>query len=321
MAALRDAFALFVFVILQILLLPLQVITCSILVAFMTIRSRQLGTSGTALYVFNDRWVLHIFKLRQDAAADAIAHTLPTNLPTATKFLIFPFYVYYSISGKYIHPQLAAPGEERARHLVENRTIYIDALLSSADVGQLVVLGAGFDTRCYTSQLRKRFELDQPRTQQLKRDALRAARVDTSGVRFISVDFATRDWTKSLIDAGFDRDVPAVFLWEGVTLYLTENDVRATLAAIKRVSAPGSVIIADFYSSRFKAGLTPMMRYAYQILKVTNEQLAFTLDFENDGRKKLSQFLESEGLRLGEAHMMGSKTEIGAWMSVAEVHI
>ena len=97
------------------------------------------------------------------------------------------------------------------------RTTYFDAVVSAhAEMAQLVVLGAGFDTRCYRLERRpaRCFEVDAPTTQAEKREALERAHIDADHVSFVAVDFAVDDWMTLLIDAGFDPALPALFVWE-----------------------------------------------------------------------------------------------------------
>jgi hypothetical protein len=97
------------------------------------------------------------------------------------------------------------------------RTCYFDAVVSAhAEMAQLVVLGAGFDTRCYRLERRpaRCFEVDAPTTQAEKREALARAHIDARHVSFVAVDFAVHDWMALLIDAGFDPAQPTLFLWE-----------------------------------------------------------------------------------------------------------
>ena len=49
---------------------------------------------------------------------------------------------------------------------------------------------------------------------------------------FVSVDFAREEWFKKLCDAGFDNSLPSLFLWEGVTYYLTESQVEETFLSM-----------------------------------------------------------------------------------------
>lgn len=85
------------------------------------------------------------------------------------------------------------------------------------------------------------FELDQAKTQQLKRDLLQKAGIDTAHVTYIEVDFSTKQWYEKLEASGYDPTKKTLFLWEGVTLYLAEEDVRNTLREMKAHAAAGSV--------------------------------------------------------------------------------
>lgn len=106
---------------------------------------------------------------------------------------------------------------------MQARTVYLDAVAGGeasggGSVEQLVILGAGFDTRCYRLDIGKTarcFEVDAPTTQALKRESLSRAGVDCSHVTFVPVDFAHSDWFQCLCDAGFDPRRRTVFIWEG----------------------------------------------------------------------------------------------------------
>ena len=113
--------------------------------------------------------------------------------------------------------------------------------------GQLVILGAGYDTRCLRLALPRsivRFEVDAAGTQQQKRAQISQAGFDDSAIRYVSCDFATQDWLEQLIQAGFDPKVPACFIWEGVCMYLPRDVVISTLTKVKSL-APGSMIGFD----------------------------------------------------------------------------
>jgi methyltransferase (TIGR00027 family) len=132
------------------------------------------------------------------------------------------------------------------------RTAFIDDCLlrriaPSGPCRQVVILGAGLDTRA-ARLLRdgvRTFEVDHPMTQRVKRE--RVARLKgypADKATYVSCDFATEDFLDRLVASGFDPDVPAYFVWEGVTLYLTEEVVRATLSRIASTH-PQSTVIFD----------------------------------------------------------------------------
>lgn len=148
-----------------------------------------------------------------------------------------------------VYDAVAGPGP---RPSAIARTKFIDDVLveSLAGVGQFVILGAGFDCRPYRMPLLENigvFEVDRPDTQRNKTGALkRVLGRLPSHVTFVPVDFERDDLGETLRGAGFGRDVPAAFLWEGVTNYLTAEAVDTTLRALRLLAAPGSVLVFTY---------------------------------------------------------------------------
>ncbi len=136
------------------------------------------------------------------------------------------------------------------------RTAYFDALVAdalAAAIPQLVFLGAGYDSRPYrfADQLGNTivFELDAPPTQRRKQELLdRGGVAIPANVHFVPIDFSTDDLELALTRAGCAKEKRAVFVWEGVTYYLSGEAVDRTLSAVRSVSAPGSSIAFDFAS-------------------------------------------------------------------------
>lgn len=132
---------------------------------------------------------------------------------------------------------------------LELRTRAIDDVVASARAPQLVVLGAGLDARAFRlPALRDAivFEVDHPATQASKR--ARAAGVERAAreVRFVGVDFERDALAERLASAGHDASVATAWIWEGVTPYLTEAAIVATLGVIAARSAPGSVLVMTY---------------------------------------------------------------------------
>jgi len=126
--------------------------------------------------------------------------------------------------------------------------------------GQLVTLGAGYDSRCHRLALPDNvacFEVDAAGTQGRKRALLAevgGAREDT---RFVTCDFSKESWRGKLVAAGFDPALPSCFVWEGVTMYIEEAVVRQTLAEVKSLPA-GSIIGFDVVDADW--ALSPKMQ-------------------------------------------------------------
>ncbi len=133
------------------------------------------------------------------------------------------------------------------------RDRYIDDVLQSAlDSGlqQLVILGAGYDSRAYRFELEgrvKTFEVDHPATQQPKLAKLAEifGKVPDH-VCYVPIDFNVQTLEGGLLPAGYNPSLKTLFIWQGVCMYLTPEAVDATLAFVAVHSAPGSAIVFDY---------------------------------------------------------------------------
>lgn len=144
------------------------------------------------------------------------------------------------------------------------RTRLIDDAVRAFVAGggrQVVVLGAGYD--CRALRLRELdgarvIEVDHPATQHHKRAVLARLAV-TSPVDYLAWDFETHpldDLPGALADAGLDAGAPSLTIWEGVTMYLTDAAIDASLRAIATWSTAGSVLAMTYMTrSRLQRGL------------------------------------------------------------------
>ncbi len=137
------------------------------------------------------------------------------------------------------------------------RTRTIDDVLCEFTRGggrQVVILGAGYDCRAarFAEELRAVhvFEIDHAATQAKKRATLDRAGIDLGAVTYLPWDFEHRPVTElpaALAAAGHDPAVPTLTIWEGVTMYLTEGAIEATVEAVRRYSAPGSPFVITYF--------------------------------------------------------------------------
>lgn len=116
------------------------------------------------------------------------------------------------------------------------RTRYIDEAASTAfqeGIRQLVILGAGFDSRAYRLpgvENVQVYEVDMPRVQRQKIKRLAKLLGELpQNVHFLPIDFAEQDLTIEMQRSSFDPTQPALFIWEAVTQYLNEDAVAKTL--------------------------------------------------------------------------------------------
>ncbi len=138
-----------------------------------------------------------------------------------------------------------------------SRTVAVDDAVRAKANPQLVILGAGLDARAYRLPELAGvdvYEVDHPASQQDKRDRISGQRPVAKSLSHVAVDFGRDPLGPALVAAGHDPTTPTTWIWEGVLLYLTETDVRATLAVVEEFSAPGSRLIVH-YSTPSRLGV------------------------------------------------------------------
>ncbi len=143
------------------------------------------------------------------------------------------------------------------RNFVLARHRFIDEALGAAlaadHVQQVVVLGAGYDSRAwrFSAALRGRpvFEVDHPAT--IQRKTLMLARwgadLPVTNRRVVPVDFEVESLEERLGAAGFSSTEPTFFIWEGVAMYLTRQAVKDTLGTLATLGGTGSELCMDLW--------------------------------------------------------------------------
>jgi methyltransferase (TIGR00027 family) len=143
------------------------------------------------------------------------------------------------------------------------RTRYIDraftARLAGPDeVDQVVVLGAGYDSRAlrfiHLLTGRPVFEVDRPDVQRAKVTAVRRiVGRRAGGVRYVPSDLADPQLPARLSARGFDPTRPTLFLLEGVSYYLDPGALRAAFGVVAAAAA-GSSVVFDFLDAGVLTG-------------------------------------------------------------------
>jgi methyltransferase (TIGR00027 family) len=195
------------------------------------------------------------------------------------------------------------------------RTKLIDDWIGQAARGidQVVLLGAGFDTRAWRLDAlasARIFEVDHPNTAAVKQERLRSAHADLKKATFVKVDFETDDFDQLLRAAGFDATRPAIVVWEGVSQYLTGDAVCGVMRWVGGL-APGSRFIFTYVHEGVLNGSVAFVGADKVIAKVdgSGEPWRFGLLPE-----ELPAFLGERGLSLlsdlgadeYRAHVMGA---------------
>jgi len=134
--------------------------------------------------------------------------------------------------------------------------------LSDGGFSQVVVLGAGLDTRPWRLRLTNDavdandiayFELDFPEMFSFKLAKLKEAGVANTMFRYspLCVDLSLQ-WQEELLrhENGFNSNAKTIFLLEGLTGYLTEAENLKLFEAITSIACPGSRLLATFLTSQ-----------------------------------------------------------------------
>lgn len=145
---------------------------------------------------------------------------------------------------------------------VNARTRHIDDRLDrvvAEGVTQVVVLGAGFDSRAYRfsapyPQVRF-FEVDLPETIAAKARAVKRLLGQLpANVRLAAIDFDKQSLHEVLSAAGYDPQQLSFFIIEGVVMYLSAAGNEATFTFIRDHAPAGSPVVFDYVWRRVVEG-------------------------------------------------------------------
>jgi methyltransferase (TIGR00027 family) len=124
------------------------------------------------------------------------------------------------------------------KDMVKTRTRYFDDMLESQiadDVGQVVILGAGLDTRAVRMKAAgvRYFEIDDPSTIELKRSCYANAGIDAD-MALIPGNYVADGLIDLLGANGFEFDVRTYVIWEGNVMYMPLASDKQTMLQLKR---------------------------------------------------------------------------------------
>ena len=202
------------------------------------------------------------------------------------------------------------------------RTRFIDEALERAianGAAQVVILGAGFDSHAYRFQELlahvRVFEVDRAATQALKKQRVTdALGGPPSNLTYVPIDFQNDDLLEVLRRYGYDPTLRTFFIMEGVSMYVPEASVRATLRFVAS-HPPGSGIVFDFVyramidmianidMAKVPDVAKPYLQRFLDLIK--DEPWVFGLPV--DGER---EYLAELGLELREAFMIGGEDSL-----------
>lgn len=224
------------------------------------------------------------------AAGIAIARAVESEKPAGERICYDPYARQFvsawmvRLMGLFIksgYTELRGPG---VNGFLIARERYIDDVLQNflkEGLQQLVILGAGYDSRAYRFDLPaglKTFEVDHPVTQaeKVKKVELALGRLPAH-VTYIPIDFNLQNLSECLLPAGYNPDLVSLFIWQGVTMYLTADVIDDTLAFIVTNACHGSAVVFDYVyqalldGTQTQSEIKNMQRYRF----MTGEELKF----------------------------------------------
>ncbi len=175
------------------------------------------------------------------------------------------------------------------------RTRWLDDAIAARlahGLDQLVLLGAGFDARAHRLPGVERvrvFEVDHPATQAMKRRVVGAA---PAHVTYVPVDLTRDALPDALARAGLKPEVRTLFLWEGVTNYLDEPTVDATLRFVARA---GQALLFTYVDRAVLDGRADFAGGPESVAYVKGLGEPFTFGFDPG---ELRAYLADRGLEL-----------------------
>jgi methyltransferase (TIGR00027 family) len=155
--------------------------------------------------------------------------------------------------------------ESPAYYYVNARTHHMDDTLKQEaknGVTQVIILGAGYDSRAYRFREAfpgvRFFEVDLPlMSSQKKRQVKDIFGSVPDHVTYIPLNFNTQTLEGALTAAGWQASKKSLFIWEGVTYFISEQGVDSTLTFIAGKALPGSSVVFDYM-------LEPVIRGDYR---------------------------------------------------------
>jgi len=142
-----------------------------------------------------------------------------------------------------------------------SRTRYIDDVLKNSitkkGIETIVNLGSGMDCRAYYIpgiENIKYFEVDHPSVIKRKRTKLKKILGKLPNhVIFVPIDFENQNLDTELKKTGYNVSSKTLFIWEGVTQYISKEANESTLKYIAQ-AVPGSNIVFTYVLKTFVDG-------------------------------------------------------------------
>lgn len=183
------------------------------------------------------------------------------------------------------------------------RTRFIDDIVLQyveEGLAQIVILGAGYDSRAYRIEGIKQkvtvFEVEYPFTQQIKIQKVVEVLGEKPGhVKYVPMDFIKDDLKACLLKSDYDPAKRTLFIMEGLTFYLPAETLDSILAFIAKHSGLQSAVVFDYLPLTVINGTSnrPEGKNSWIEVQRSGEHYRFGLE-----SNELSAFLVQRGFKL-----------------------
>ena len=159
---------------------------------------------------------------------------------------------------------------------------HLSAALTDAETAQLLILGAGYDSRAYrfAADLAGRpvHEVDLAPLSRRKAAIVAAHPEQFAGntINRIEIDFRTESLAERLAERGFALGARTFVVWEGVSMYLSRTAVSDTLDTLVEVCGARSTLAMDFWHRLDGIGaLRQVRRLGARAIALIGEPITF----------------------------------------------
>lgn len=133
------------------------------------------------------------------------------------------------------------------------RTKFIDNIFEKKSFDQVVIFGAGFDSRFirfYNSET-KFFEVDIKETQQNKINLVKKSKYQIDkNIVFIPFNLNNKGIEDKLIKNSFDQNKTTLFLLEGLIMYLEPKNIDSLFKSIFHLGNKDSEVVFDYIDNK-----------------------------------------------------------------------
>jgi len=222
---------------------------------------------------------LAVTLIRASSKIDSVAHIF---LPQPFKFLS-----HFSFFKNFLEKKMP----QNTYQNIINRTKFIDKIIKENNFDQIVILGAGFDSRFirFYNPKTKFFEIDIKETQQNKISLIKKSKYKINeNIFFIPLNLNHGDIKIKLIKKSFNPTKKTLFILEGLTMYLSKLAIDRLFKSIIKISASNNEIVFDFIHQKI---VKNKQSEAVKTVSSLGEKWTFGID-------NLSSFLQKYHLKL-----------------------